>query len=191
MYPSSTGILSPESPLFGVRPFRESLLSSQFSLQSQDLLQEMRDLTIWALSSTFLHVSPEQQRPASPTIEMFTLDGSSTSLSNIIYFTSNIFHRALLPHPIPLYSSVNYKAVEVISSCFENTSNDATWVQYPGILLWVSLTVTFAAQNTKIGSILMKELMAISAGAIWWGTEEAMEAIVRFGIVKRRSEGFK
>ncbi len=55
----------------------------------------------------------------------------------------------------------------------------------------MSLTVTFAAQNTKIGSILMKELMAISAGAIWWGTEEAMEAIVRFGIVKRRSEGFK
>lgn len=69
------------------------------------------------------------------------------TLLRVIYLASTIYHRALLTPSTHFSSPINKPAGEELCLCLENTAHDATWNQYPSILLWCLLTGAAATQK--------------------------------------------
>lgn len=171
----------PESPLFSSKPFKDVLADSPFCTMSRELLLQMRSLTEQALSDKDVQDS---------TISSLSLPPlSSSSLSRVIYFTSIIYLRTLGGPPIPFSSPLNSTAIKEVSLGLEDTDNDKTWIQYPGILLWVVLIAASSTIATEQGGFFIMLLFRVGTSAIWWGTEEAREAILKFAEVKGRANG--
>ena len=170
----------PDSPVYGQEPFQVVLSGSAFSDQCIQMLQDMRDLTDGQ------EVNQEEFRQRIHKMETHPPSPPS-SLICIIQQTSIIYQRAFLTPSIPFESPLNHHAVRSIAQCLENTSNDTTWVRFPGILLWIILNAASAALYLPERSFFVMWLIKVGTGAAWWGAEEAKEAVLRFVRVKRGS----
>lgn len=180
---SSLGRLQiPDSPLYGNDSFDFILAGSEFCEDAVLLLQFTSDLT----KGNWREDSP----PVKLVIEQDWSDPSKT-LSKIIYAASSIYRQAFTDPPIPFTSPTNTDALATICSCLEDTRNDETWTEYPGILLWIVLTAMAAAVNQPQCSFFAMFVLRVGTSAAWWGPREARIAIMNFLRVKRRSEGLE
>lgn len=178
--PSLSKFQIPDSPLFSRKSFKDILSDSPFCARSRKLLLEMRILTEPTLYDEEVEDFGEWSSNLSPTC---------SSLSRVIYFTSDIYRRALGIPSIPFTSPLNEAAIKKISLCLEDTSNDETWIRYPGNLLWILLIASSATVAKGPRGFFIMLLFRVGTSAVWWGTEEAREAILEFADVKRRANG--
>lgn len=172
-------IQMPDSPLFGTEPFACILAGSAFCNDAIILLQSMQDLT----SGKWRGDSP----PTINTTEPIPADPSN-SLSRMICAASSIYFRAFKDPPVAFASRSHSNALATIAACLEDTRNDATWTEYPGILLWVVLTALAAAVHHPQCSFFAMFVFRVGTSAAWWGPREARAAICTFLQVKKRSE---
>lgn len=117
------------------------------------------------------------------------LENPPNTLTKIIYAASSIYRCAFNNPPTPLSSPTNIDALRTISTCLEDTRNDGTWTECPGILLWVTLTALSAAVNQPESSFIAMFVFRVGTSAAWWGPRQARAAIMTFLKVKKRSEG--
>ena len=184
--PRARGLASapiPDSPLYGTKPLVEVLPGPPFWERTISILQNMRDLTNQQSLEDII----------SPTREYSWLRGTTqpSSVLTMIQYVSSIYQRALCHPPTSFSSPLNHSAVEQICRGLEITENDATWVQYPGILLWIALTAGAAAEYRPERSYFLTFLLRIGTSAAWWGSEEARAAVLRFLWMKRKAEGLE
>jgi hypothetical protein len=170
----------PDSPLYGAKPLTVLLGESQFSKEDIFLLQYTRDLT--------KGVRPEDSPKLSP-LPNSSRHTSSSTISQMIYAASTIYSGVFRIPSIPFASPHNTKAVETMSRCLEDTRNDETWTEFPGILLWIILVGLAAAVHQPQCSFFAMFAFRIGTSAAWWGPREAREAIMTFLDIKRKSEG--
>jgi hypothetical protein len=178
--PSLSKFQIPDSPLLSRKSFKSILSGSPFCARGRKLLLEMRMLTDPTVYNEEVEGFGEWSSTLSPTY---------SSLSRTIYFTSDIYRRALGSPSIPFTSPLNETAIKEISLGLEDIGNDETWIRYPGILLWILLTASSATVARGPRGFFVMLLFRVGISAVWWGTEEAREALLRFADVKRRANG--
>lgn len=182
-----------DSPLCSSGTLHHALAGSEFCEESIQTLQRMRNLTIFITRGLNINVDVMNYVPQSPehdgiNARSLHAEPATPSLHRIIQTTASIYTQALSSPPIPFASSVNREAAEEICRAIESPANDATWDQYPGILIWVLLTGVAAARDLPGHSLLVSFLVRVGLGAGygWW--EELSEGMVTFMKVKRRTE---
>jgi hypothetical protein len=177
--------INPESPLYGIHNYKN--FESPFSDQAIAILQDMSALVAAIVEEKTQPIA--FRGPKAHQIHTLPKNQSSSLLLMLIHLTSAIFHPALGTPSIPFTSSGNTQSVMKICEILEDTSIDATFVRYPGILLWVLLTTASAAANRPERGYLVTFLLRIGTSAIWWGMEEFVSSVKMFIFLKKRAEG--
>jgi hypothetical protein len=173
-----------DSPLCGTDPFGPLLAKSAFCKSGITLLNYARALTNapWDGEQYFT-----QEKMPSKTRKQHA-DVSAASLYEVIYWTTKIYKGAFEESPTPFSSKSNVAAVRKICTGLEDVSNDGTWTQYPGILLWVLLTATSAAIYLPQRNFLVMFLTRLGVSATWWGIEDADGSMRKFMLIKLRAD---
>ncbi|PQE10533.1 tachykinin family protein [Rutstroemia sp. NJR-2017a BVV2] len=176
--------INSESPLYAIQNYKN--FEPPFSDQTIAILQDMSILVAAILEEK---AQPTELRgPKAHQIHALP-NNQSSSLLMLIHLTSTIFHPALGSPPIPFTSTRNTQSVMKICEILEDISLDATFVRYPGILLWVLLTTASAAADRPERGYLVTFLLRIGTSAIWWGMEEFVSSVKMFMYLKKRAEG--
>jgi len=125
--------------------------------------------------------------PGSSLVHLNSNRQDTTSFEKIIHHTAFIYSRALSSPRIPFSSPLNQNSAKQIAHCLDDISNDAVWVQYPGILVWILLTAGAAAVHSPERSFFVVFLARVGTSAIanlWQGMSQTM---MRF-LALRKSE---
>lgn len=186
-----------DSPLHSTGTLVDALDDSEFSGESIHTLQRLRNLTIFSSKGLNINTGIANFTPSLPDTRYLykqrMIDDDDTyypapSLDRVIELTSSIYLGALSNPPIPFSSHRNWAAAKELCAAIESPVNDATWDEYPGILVWVLLTGAAAAKEFPEHSLLTSLLIRVGLGAGygWW--EELSEMMVTFMKMKRRAE---
>lgn len=186
-----------DSPLYSSGTLIDALDDSDFSTESIQTLQRLRDLTIFASRGLNIHTGVADLTSMAPDDYYLTTQSSdggeivytAPSLDRVVKLTASIYLGAISNPPIPFASHQNWAAAQELCAAIESPANDATWDQFPGVLVWVLLTVAAAGKGFSGHSLLMSLLIRVGLGSGygWW--EEFSEMMFTFMKIKRKAEG--
>ena len=113
------------------------------------------------------------------------------SLLTPLIHASNIYTTLLTPFLAPSYLSspiksfsapCNHKALEALVQALHFPENDATFAQYPGVMIWILLVAAVAAEERDERGFLFMFLIRVGSGSVhgWWeGMRESIEKFRR------------
>ncbi|RFU25393.1 hypothetical protein B7463_g10945, partial [Scytalidium lignicola] len=174
----------PDSPLYGHQFLQDILLDSPFCAQSIVLLQQMQDLTRgFLLQGTPSHPIPLlPSEPTASLLQVCNVD-QPPSLLNIITLTATLYTQFFSNTTLPVSISTLTTA---LTTCLESTVHDETWMQYPGILLWIVLTGCAATTGEKgERSFFLLWATRIGLSSVWGWWEEMRMSVEGFSRVRR------
>jgi hypothetical protein len=105
-----------------------------------------------------------------------------------------IYERAIFPlllsspsaprQHIPFASQLNHQALEALVQSLQFPTHDATFAQYPGVLVWILLVGAAAAEGREERGFLVMFLARVGTGSgySWWN--EMRETVERFRAVR-------
>jgi hypothetical protein len=175
------------SPLYCHGAIRNVLQDPAFCEESTAVLQHLQDLTILAVADA---ESLVMENAATKFLnELRTVQSDPPTLLRMIHLTGIIHSRALRKPLVPFSSDINQDIVTELCRTLESPIHDATFDQYPGILIWILLTTTAALDTSRkehgfVVSLLTK--VGLSAGYGWW--EELQFAMRAFLKIKLKTE---
>jgi len=108
-----------------------------------------------------------------------------SALFSIVQSTAFIYRAAFLTPPRPISSPLNHQHVASIVRSLSSPDGDETWVRYPGILLWIILVGTVAANNHPERSFFIHFYGKIISVARWHWWEEVIGAFQSFFPIRR------
>jgi hypothetical protein len=182
--PLPPGLTLMDSPLYGDEKLSSVLMDSPFTISTILLLEGMQEITRAAennKNNNGTHSQPlDHVLHGGSLVRLLSNRPDTPSLEKIIYHTAIIYSGALCSPRIPFSSLLNQNSVEHIAHCLEDTSNDAFWARYPGILVWILLTAVAAAVNSLERSFFVVFLARVGTSAIPNSWQEMSQAMVRF-----------
>lgn len=196
-----------DSPIYGTQRIDQVFGGSPFGALGIQLLQKMKDMTAELLTDLTPTQSGmtrgiELESGEHPSVFTFEEYNENLLLPHLlltplihaarIYFnvlspvlTSPLASLQQTPYRNPFSSSQNQRSLECLVQSLQFPTHDATFTQYPGILIWILLVGAVAAEGRPERGFLVMFLSRTGVGSEygWW--DEMREMFETFRRVRQ------